>query len=64
MDFNVNYEDLEEYVRKFKDDYDLFYWIKDTIDYLYHNNKNYNQQQWVKIQDLKEVFDNICIIEK
>lgn len=64
MDLEVNYDLLEKYVRKFKDDYDLFYWIKNTIDKLYHNNRNYNQSQWVMIQDLQEVFTNMKIREK
>lgn len=63
MILNVNYEELKKYVRNFKDDNDLYNFIKDSIDYLYTHNKNLNETQWVKIQDLKSIIDSITIKE-
>lgn len=63
MDLKINYEEINKNIRKFEDNYDLLYFIKDILDYLYTHNKNYNQSQWIKIQDLKEIFDNISIRE-
>lgn len=63
MILNVNYEELKKYVRNFKDDNDLYNFIKDSIDFLYTHNKNLNETQWVKIQDLKSIIDSITIKE-
>ncbi len=64
MELNVDYEALKVIVRKFEDQYDLLQFMKDKIDYLYTHNKNYNNGQWVAIQDLKDIFDYISIKEK
>ena len=61
---NINYENINKYVRQFKDDKDLLDFIKDKIDFLYRNNKNYTQSQYIVIQDLKEILDNIEIESK
>lgn len=60
----VNFEYINKYVRNFKSLHDLFDFMKDKIDFLYTHNKNYNQSQWVIIQDLKDIIDNIEINEE
>ena len=45
--------------RNFKNEKELLEFIKDKIDFLYRNNKNLNQVQYIVIQDLKEIFENI-----
>lgn len=63
MDLKVDYELLEKNIRKFSDSYDLLYFIKDSLEFLSKHNKNYTQTQYIKIQDLKEIFDYIKIRE-
>lgn len=63
MDLKVDYELLEKNIRKFSDSYDLLYFIKDSLEFLSTHNKNYTQTQYIKIQDLKEIFDYIKIRE-
>lgn len=60
----INYENINKYVRKFKDNKELLEFVKDKIDFLYRNNKNYTQTQYIVIQDLKEIIDNIEIESK
>lgn len=64
MDLKINYEEINKNIRKFEDEYDLLYFIKDNLEYLSTHNKNYNQSQWIMIQDLKEIFNNVSIREK
>lgn len=60
----INYENINKYVRQFKDNKELLDFIKDKIDFLYRHNKNYTQTQYIVIQDLKEIMDNIEIKEE
>lgn len=60
---NINFENINKYVRKFKNEEDLLDFVKDKIDFLYRNNKQYTQAQWVVIQDLKEIIDNIEVVK-
>lgn len=64
MELKVDYNTLKVIVRTFSDQYDLLEFIKAKIDYLYTHNNNYNNGQWVAIQDLKDIFDYISIKEK
>jgi len=64
MDLKINYEEINKNIRKFEDEYDLLYFIKDNLEYLSTQNENYNQTQWIMIQDLKEIFNNVSIREK
>ena len=64
MDLKINYEEINKNIRKFEDEYDLLYFIKENLEYLSTHNKNYNQSQWIMIQDLKEIFNNVSIREK
>ena len=57
----INMYDINKNIRHFESREELLEFIKDKIDFLYRNNKNYNQTQWIVIQDLKEIFDNINI---
>ena len=59
MKVKVDYANIEKSIRAFTDDEDLLNFIKDEIDSLYRHNKNYNQWQWITIQNLKDIFDNI-----
>ena len=60
----INFENINNYVRKFEDEKDLLDFVKEKLDFLNRNNKNYNASQYVVIQDLKEIFDNIEIEEE
>lgn len=55
----INFENINKYVREFKNEKELLEFVKDKIDFLYRNNKNYNQVQWVVIQDLQEIMNNV-----
>lgn len=57
----INYFNITKNIKHFNNNKELLDFIKDTIYYLYTHNKNYNGSQWIKIQDLKEIFDNIQI---
>ena len=59
----INYEEIRKNVFNFKSDKELLDIIKRIIEELYYDNKNYKQKQWVNIQDLKDIFDNIEIKE-
>lgn len=60
----INYLNIENLLKKFNNDKELLDFIKESIYYLYTHNKNYNGTQWIKIQDLKDIFDNIDMEEK
>ena len=47
-----------EYATEYRDE-SLLDYIKNSIDYLSTHNKNYNNTQYNKIMELKEIFD--CI---
>lgn len=60
LKLKIDYEKIHNNVGLFlEDESDVLNFIKNTMDYLYTHNKNYNQQQWIKLQDLKEIVDNI-----
>lgn len=59
----INYEEIRKNVFNFKSDKELLEIIKRLIEELYYDNKNYKQKQWINIQDLKDIFDNIEIEE-
>ena len=63
MKININLENIKKNVKKYNSEKQLLEDIKDMIYHLYTHNKNYNQLQWVIIQDLKDIFENIEIIE-
>lgn len=61
MDLYINMYNINKNVKHFESREELLEFIKDKVDFLYRNNKNYNQTQWIVIQDLKEILDNINI---
>lgn len=63
MKLKINYEDISKYIYKMENEKEVFDFIKEKIDFLYRNNKNYNNYQWVVIQDLKDLFDSIEVEE-
>ena len=63
MKINIDFEKIKKDVKNYSNEKVLLFDIKDMIYHLYTHNKNYNNLQWVIIQDLKDIFDNIEIIE-
>lgn len=56
----INYEKIKNDLGiTFENEKDILDFIKRNIEDLYYHNKNYNNNQWVKIQDLKDLLDNI-----
>lgn len=55
----INFENINKYLRKFENEEELLEFIKNKIDFLYRHNKNLNKCQYIVIQDLKEIFENI-----
>lgn len=56
----INYEKIKKDLGiTFENEKDILDFIKRNIEDLYYHNKNYNNNQWVKIQDLKDLLDNI-----
>lgn len=45
---------------------DMYYlmYMQKLVDELYRHNKNYNNKQYYAINDLKEILDNIEILNK
>lgn len=64
MELNVNYEELKRWVKDFEDQYDLYYYMKDIVDYLFSHNRNYYNEQFYKITELKNIIDCMSIKEK
>lgn len=56
----INYKKiLENTGLDFENKEDLYFYIKNTIDFLESHNKNYTKEQYHRIIDLKEILENI-----
>lgn len=56
----INYKKiLENTGLNFENKEDLYFYIKNTIDFLESHNKNYTKEQYHRIIDLKEILENI-----
>lgn len=51
----IDNEKMKEYGYSFETMEDLFSYIKEEIEWLESHNKNYNNKQYYKISDLKDI---------
>lgn len=47
---------------EFTDSKDYILYIQNLLEYLESNNKNYTKRQYFKILELKEIFDNLEVV--
>lgn len=60
MIFRINKLDILESIGiEFKDDKDYLIYMQNLIDYLYFHNKNYTNEQYYKIEELREILNNM-----
>jgi hypothetical protein len=44
---------------EFENDYDYLLYLLKLIDYLYFHNKNYTNKQYYKIEEIREILENM-----
>lgn len=60
----INYEKLKEYGLEFKNEIELYEYLKETIlEYLYKHNKNYTKNQWWRVSELYDIIKCLEIIK-
>lgn len=55
----INHDKLAERGLKFDTWGDMYLYVSSLVDYLESHNKNYNKEQWRRIQTLKEIMESI-----
>lgn len=63
MKVKVNKKDILESIGiEFKNEYDYLLYLLQLIDYLYFNNKNYTNEQYYRIEEIREILQNIEVV--
>lgn len=63
MKVKVNKKDILESIGiEFKNEYDYLLYLLQLIDYLYFNNKNYTNKQYYRIEEIREILQNIEVV--
>lgn len=55
----INKEEMEKYGFNFDSLEDVYFYMKNIIEYLESHNKNYTKNQYYKISALKDIMDMI-----
>lgn len=58
----LNREKLDYYDFDFETETDCYFYVRSLIDYLATHNKNYNSEQYERIEILKDIFDSIDVV--
>ena len=65
MKVKVNKKDILESIGiEFKNEYDYLLYLLKLIDYLYFNNKNYTNKQYYRIEEIREILQNIEVVQR
>lgn len=60
----INYEKLKEYGLEFKDEAELYEYLKESlVEYLYSHNTNYTKNQWWRVSELYDIIKCLEIIK-
>lgn len=55
----INHDKLEQRGLSFETWGDMYLYVKSLVEYLESHNKNYNKEQWSRIQTLQEIMESI-----
>lgn len=63
MKVEVNKKDILKSIGvEFRNEYDYLLYLLQLIDYLYFNNKNYTKKQYYRIEEIREILQNIEVV--
>jgi hypothetical protein len=63
MKVKVNKKDILKSIGvEFRNEYDYLLYLLQLIDYLYFNNKNYTNKQYYRIEEIREILQNIEVV--
>ena len=63
MKVKVNKKDILKSIGvEFRNEYDYLLYLLQLIDYLYFNNKNYTKRQYYRIEEIREILQNIEVV--
>ena len=63
MKVKVNKKDILQSIGvEFRNEYDYLLYLLQLIDYLYFNNKNYTNKQYYRIEEIREILQNIEVV--
>ena len=63
MKVKVNKKDILQSIGvEFRNEYDYLLYLLQLIDYLYFKNKNYTNKQYYRIEEIREILQNIEVV--